>query len=1392
MEANVAPPSHAEYSTNASKMSKQAKPIVTKKVEGLRKEETQSRDKSPRSLTRGAQSSHVSKLVDDSYLRKAAEHAEAIGGKEWRRSKLMLVGEGRAGKTAFLNAMSGLNFEETASTVGIETRTCEVKITGLQSDDGGNWKSYNIQNVKHAELALAELAAALLHGGHSGVHPKGHPSESKETEERMYPRPLNHDLVVQLVKEGKATADSIIFSAWDYGGQEVFYALHHLFLSRFGVYLICFNMEWLVEGAPLSQVQQCLYYLNFWLKSIAVHTRDDKGEFAPFLLIGTHKDLVPSPEQHEAISRRLATELGKNQVFWASICKNDRGTVTSGRGQLWFFPVNNKIGRKDVVFKDIMDTVQTVVSKEEYLKQKVPFSWFKVYDSLQERAAQEAYLSRSELLDLACHCGLPSQRSPFSSAQQDIADEADSMLKFFNQLGILMYHHDEALRDTIVLDAASYLVAPATEIIRDHSMHQPHEQARKSPKWLKLMQDSVLDPSLLPLFWSKVDPEHHQILVQLLVKFGLFVPLLNDKNQSGVSLSYRDNLYLVPSLLKPASAADAHHLQLVPSEASERPRGFLIHFAVDSENTTQAVVDRAKLASGFLPNGLFGRVLGKCVAWSQSTSSFQSRVFQDKALLCWGDVLFTIELDQANHCIIVNIHPAKINPRLVMQRLRKLVQEVIQESMPHLQFCILLDAVHFRGPGYLMNLDRMGEVAQSLLTPEVQNQFRVWLPQQGIPSSYDVFVSSLLKGDDAAFSGKLFHCLSLSDNGVRPLEAFWDREYLLNGERKAVDPGHALCCSLVVVPLITPSALEAISSGHKEGQELLFEWVLALHLCQLGKIHIMGLVVDPNPSFSPLSPFNVNSALATVPDAPLSALVTVRISGFLKLQGLPSIEDLKSRSIQSIVKSILSSCIRAEKFLEERKERWERLSSSFVADLVSECVQPAVQKKLRQEAEAKITHQNSAKVLQYADIEWIEKVGAGIAGDVWRCRWHSTEVAVKVLKDQSIDKKNEFDKEVEVNTRLPFHERIVPMNGVILEPKCIVLKYLPRLSVDDYVLQGQRLLAPADFATTVGIAVDASAGITHLHEEGFIHRDISCRNFLLDDHLRAYVCDFGLSKFLPKDQLVGVGEVGEMIPLRWMAPEAIFHRHYNQATDIYMFGMFLYELFARTAPFRAELPGAANSILAKAIQAGNRPVLPGFWPKELQDIIRSCWGEDPRSRPTMARVNTRLTAFWESAKTTQLAVAPGLSLARASSQLAVQVDAPAYDGYVSDYSAYSAALTPLAKVAPLGTVEGSLLASTLFAGSVEGTGKWLREQGLEDMVSVFAQHNINGRLLSQLDASSLSLLGLTSLQCTRLLSKLPAAQDISLLQHIIELKVLISQQNDMLKQLLAQSISKPT
>ena len=107
------------------------------------------------------------------------------------------------------------------------------------------------------------------------------------------------DLVVQ----GQSTR--VVFSIWDYGGQPIFHCLHPLFLSRFGVYFVVFNLADMVGGSrsssscevrrqPQQRVgmgkEECLEVLRFWLSTVAVH-----GQGAPLMLVGTHKDQVSVP-----------------------------------------------------------------------------------------------------------------------------------------------------------------------------------------------------------------------------------------------------------------------------------------------------------------------------------------------------------------------------------------------------------------------------------------------------------------------------------------------------------------------------------------------------------------------------------------------------------------------------------------------------------------------------------------------------------------------------------------------------------------------------------------------------------------------------------------------------------------------------------------------------------------------------------------------------------------------------------------------------------------------------------------------------------------------------------------------------------------------------------------
>ena len=101
--------------------------------------------------------------------------------------------------------------------------------------------------------------------------------------------------ILEYVEED-GTEESIIFSVWDYGGQEVFSPLHPLFLTRYGVYVIVFSMVEMADNET-----NCLSFLRFWLYSAAVHASGPDGDTAPIIIAGTHKDIVPPHTSHSSL-----------------------------------------------------------------------------------------------------------------------------------------------------------------------------------------------------------------------------------------------------------------------------------------------------------------------------------------------------------------------------------------------------------------------------------------------------------------------------------------------------------------------------------------------------------------------------------------------------------------------------------------------------------------------------------------------------------------------------------------------------------------------------------------------------------------------------------------------------------------------------------------------------------------------------------------------------------------------------------------------------------------------------------------------------------------------------------------------------------------------------------
>jgi hypothetical protein len=192
-----------------------------------------------------------------------------------------------------------------------------------------------------------------------------------------------------------------------------------------------FNMEWCLPGHSCNKCQggsKHLDFLAFWLDSIALHGVDPKEEppVAPILLVGTHKDRVKSPAEHENISKLLYDKF-KHKPAWSSVELFEKATGSSGRGNQWFFPVDNTIGNKDPVLLEIKQVVQERVQKEKYVNEKVPFVWLDVLEKLQS-GDKGSSITLEKVKEVCKDCGL-------STAKEPLDGQVMAMLKRFNDLG---------------------------------------------------------------------------------------------------------------------------------------------------------------------------------------------------------------------------------------------------------------------------------------------------------------------------------------------------------------------------------------------------------------------------------------------------------------------------------------------------------------------------------------------------------------------------------------------------------------------------------------------------------------------------------------------------------------------------------------------------------------------------------------------------------------------------------------------------------------------------------------------------------------------------------------------------------------------------------------------
>ncbi|XP_063699898.1 tyrosine-protein kinase Shark isoform X2 [Culicoides brevitarsis] len=245
-------------------------------------------------------------------------------------------------------------------------------------------------------------------------------------------------------------------------------------------------------------------------------------------------------------------------------------------------------------------------------------------------------------------------------------------------------------------------------------------------------------------------------------------------------------------------------------------------------------------------------------------------------------------------------------------------------------------------------------------------------------------------------------------------------------------------------------------------------------------------------------------------------------------------------------------------------------------------------------------------------------IGQGEFGFVYRGIYlhHSgnIEVAIKKLpEDHSEEDHASFIREAQYMMDL-HHSCIVRLIGICLEKEVMMIQELvPLGSMLEYLQKNKDNFTDLELEC---LATEIASGMDYLVSKRFVHRDLAARNVLLKSRVKAKISDFGLSRVFKREENYYEAREGGKWPIKWYAPESFLYGKFSHASDVWSFGIVLWEMFTRgEVPYGDETPG---SKVIEMIEKGERLPKPDDCPNEIYQQMLACWQNEPKMRPTFS------------------------------------------------------------------------------------------------------------------------------------------------------------------------------
>uniref|UniRef100_A0AAR2K095 Focal adhesion kinase 1 n=1 Tax=Pygocentrus nattereri TaxID=42514 RepID=A0AAR2K095_PYGNA len=237
-------------------------------------------------------------------------------------------------------------------------------------------------------------------------------------------------------------------------------------------------------------------------------------------------------------------------------------------------------------------------------------------------------------------------------------------------------------------------------------------------------------------------------------------------------------------------------------------------------------------------------------------------------------------------------------------------------------------------------------------------------------------------------------------------------------------------------------------------------------------------------------------------------------------------------------------------------------------------------------------------------------------------------VAIKTCKNSTSDSVREKFLQEALTMRQFDHPHIVKLIGVITENPVWIIMELCTLGELRSFLQVRKY--SLDLASLILFSYQLSTALAYLESKRFVHRDIAARNVLVSSVDCVKLGDFGLSRYM-EDSSYYKASKGKL-PIKWMAPESINFRRFTSSSDVWMFGVCMWEiLMYGIKPFQ----GVKNNDVIGRIENGERLAMPPNCPPTLYSLMTKCWAYDPSKRPRFNELKAQLSTILAEEKAQQ-------------------------------------------------------------------------------------------------------------------------------------------------------------